>query len=131
VKRQTPLWLLAGLLWLGTSIIVTGLVFYVSSREPGSTGKVDWLFVALLSTAVTGIVVAIVRELRARPSPMQQAALTAIFNAEDPDTIGAVVVMKNGTPEVVATVRSRDEYLELAGSGQLPEAHLVFLPDDT
>ncbi|MFY0578145.1 hypothetical protein ACN28S_30900 [Cystobacter fuscus] len=122
--------MLAELLWLGTSIIVTGLVFYVSAREPGSEGQVDWLFVGLLSTAVTGLVVAIVRELRARPSPMQQAALTAIFNAEDPDTIGAVVVMKNGTPEVVATVRSRDEYLELAGSGRLPEDHLVFLPDD-
>lgn len=130
MKRLTPLWLLAGLLWLGTAIIVTGLVFYVSAREPGSAGQVDWLFVALLSTAVTGIVVTIVREFRARPSPMQQAALTAIFNAEEPDTIGAVVVMKNGSPEVIATVRSRDEYLELAGSGRLPEDHFVFMPDD-
>ena len=121
MKRQTPLWLLGGLLWLGTAAIVTGLVFHVSSREPGSKGRVDWLFVALLSTAITGIVLMVVREVRARPSPMQQAALTAIFNAEDPATIGAVVVMKNGTPEVVATVRSREEYLELAGSGNCPQ----------
>lgn len=130
MKRQTPWWVLAGLLWLGTAIIATGLVFHVSSREPGSTGQVDWLFVTLLSTAVTGIVVAIIREFRARPSPIQRAALTAIFNAEEPGTIGAVVVMKNGTPEVVATVRSRDEYLELAGSGRLPVDHFVFMPDD-
>lgn len=122
--------MLAGLLWLGTAIIVTGLAFHVSSREPGSTGQVDWLFVALLSTAITGVIVAIMRELLARPSPMQRAALAAIFNAKEPGTIGAVVVMKNGAPEVVATVRSRDEYLELAGSGRLPVDHLVYLPDD-
>lgn len=87
--RRTPGWVLAGLLWLGTSILITGLVHHVSSREPGSTGHVDWLFVALLSTAVTGIVVALVRELRARPSPMQRAALAAIFNAKEPGALDA------------------------------------------
>jgi hypothetical protein len=116
---------LAGLLWLGTASIVTGLVHHRSS-----TGRVDWLFVALLSTAVTGIVVAVVRELRARPSPVQRAALEAIFDAREPGIIGAVLVMKNGTPEVIATVRSREEYLELAGSGRLPVDHLLFMPDD-
>ncbi|WP_223738073.1 hypothetical protein NR800_11560 [Corallococcus interemptor] len=112
--------------WLGAAIIVTGLAY---NRSP--TGQVDWLFVALLSTAATGIVVAIVRELRARPSSVQQVALKAIFNAKEPGTIGAVLVMKNGSPEVIATVRSREEYLELANSGRLPVDHLVFLPDDT
>ncbi|MBN8231221.1 hypothetical protein JYK02_27250 [Corallococcus macrosporus] len=130
MKKQMPGWVLAGLLWLGTAILVTGLVSHVRAPESGATGQVDWVFVALLSTAVTGILVAIIREFRARPSPMQRAALDAIFNAREPGTIGAVVVMKNGTPEVVATVRSRDEYLELAGSGRLPVDHRVFLPDD-
>jgi hypothetical protein len=40
------------------------------------------------------------------------------------------VVTGNGVPEVVATVRSTEEYLKLAGSGQLPHDHLVFLPED-
>jgi hypothetical protein len=31
---------------------------------------------------------------------------------------------------VIATVRSTEEYLKLAGSGQLPQDHVVFLPDD-
>jgi hypothetical protein len=125
VKSGTPGWALAGPIWLGAALLVTGLVY---QRSP--TGRVDWLFVVLLSTAFTGIVVAFVRALRTRPSPMQRAALEAIFHAKEPGTIGAVLVMKNGTPEVIATVRSREEYLELAASGRLPEEHLVFLPDD-
>ncbi|WP_375771097.1 hypothetical protein NR798_09415 [Archangium gephyra] len=71
----------------------------------------------------------IVQRLRAQPTPEQRAALSAIF-AAGPGTIGAVVVTRNGVPEVLATVRSKEEYLQLAGSGQLPHDHLVFLPDD-
>jgi hypothetical protein len=116
---------------VGALVPIAGILFYTSSRKYGvEAARVDWRFVALLAGAVAGAVVMLVHELRGRPSPAQQAALAAIFNSEDPNTIGAVVVMKNGTPEVIATVRSREEYLELAGAGQLPVDHLVFLPDD-
>jgi hypothetical protein len=40
------------------------------------------------------------------------------------------VVKRNGVPEVIATVRSREEYLELAATDRLPVDHIVFLPDD-
>lgn len=59
----------------------------------------------------------------------QKAALSAIF-AAGPGTSGAVLVTRNGAPEVIATVRSTEEYLELAGSGQLPQDHRVYLPSD-
>jgi hypothetical protein len=130
VKRRTPLWLLGGIVWAGASVPIAGLAFYASWRKHGAEARVDWLFVGLLAGAIAGAVVMAVHELRSRPSPAQQAALSAIFNATNPGTIGAVVVMKDGTPEVIATVRSREEYLELAGSGRLPADHLVFLPDD-
>ncbi|AKJ00944.1 Hypothetical protein AA314_02570 [Archangium gephyra] len=76
-----------------------------------------------------GLVVMTMQRIRARPTPEQRAALSAIF-AAGPGTIGAVVVTRNGVPEVLATVRSTEEYLALAGSGQLPPDHFVYLPDD-
>jgi hypothetical protein len=96
---------------------------------PQSPQSIDWLGVSLAAIGPAGLVVMIVQRIRAQPSREQRAALAAIFSA-GPGTIGAVVVTKNGAPEVVATVRSAQEYMELAGSGQLPHDHRVYLPDD-
>ena len=74
-------------------------------------------------------VVEIVRRIRAEPTPEERVAFWAIFHSP-PGTLGAGVVTRNGVPEVIATVRSTEEYLKLAGSGQLPADHVVFLPDD-
>ena len=84
---------------------------------------------ALVAGAVAGLVVIIMRRIREEPTPEQKAALAAIFEA-GPGTRGAVVVTRNGVPEVLATVRSKEEYLERAASGQFPEDHRVYLPDD-
>ena len=71
----------------------------------------------------------IVERIRAEPTPEERAVFWAIFHSP-PGTIGAVVVTRNGKPEVIATVRSVEEYVKLAGSGQLPPDHRVFLPND-
>ncbi len=89
--------------WLGTFGVLAGLDFHLSQRRHGST--------------------------RSRPSPVEQAALAALLSAE-PGTIGAVLVTRNGVPEVIATVRSREEYMELVHSGQLPAEHQLFMPSD-
>ena len=99
------------------------------ARYPDSPQSIEWLGVGLYAAAPAGLLMMIVQRLRAQPSPEQRAALSAIFRA-GPGTIGAVVVTRNGKPEVVATVRSIDEYMALAGSGQLPHDHRVYLPDD-
>ena len=70
-----------------------------------------------------------VQRIRAEPTPEERAAFWAIFHSE-PGTIGAVVVTRDGKPEVLATVRSVEEYVKLAGSGHLPPDHRVFLPND-
>lgn len=129
MKKRIPLWLLGGSVWLGAFGAITALEHYSSTHQQGHSGKIDWLAVGLLAGAVTVLVVQVVQRFRAQPTPEQRAALSAIF-AAGPGTIGAVVVTKNGVPEVLATVRSRDEYLELVGSGQLPHDHFIFLPDD-
>ncbi|WP_309888083.1 hypothetical protein [Archangium sp.] len=82
-----------------------------------------------MASGLTGLLLMIVEKVRSQPMPEQRAALSAIF-AAGPGTIGAVVVTRNGVPEVLATVRSIEEYMELAGSGQLPQDHRVYLPDD-
>lgn len=115
--------------WLGTFGVLAGLDFHLSQRRHGSSGTVDWLFVGLLSSALAGLIVTVLRHIRSRPSPVEQAALAALLSAE-PGTIGAVLVTRNGVPEVIATVRSREEYMELVHSGQLPAEHQLFMPSD-
>ncbi len=83
----------------------------------------------MLASALTAAMLLFVEHVRERPSPEQQAAIAALLQVE-PGTIGAVVVTRNGVPEVIATVRSREEYLELASSGNLPEDHCLYLPMD-
>jgi hypothetical protein len=129
VKRQAPLWLLGVLVWPGAFLIVTGIIFYVNSRKPDPSGSSHWPFICVLASAITAAVVLVVRDIRARPSALQRAALEVLLNAE-PGTIGAVVVMNNGRPEVIATVRSREEYLERAGKGQFPTDHYLYLSAD-
>ncbi|MFY0527926.1 hypothetical protein ACN28I_33830 [Archangium gephyra] len=73
----------------------------------------------------------IVQRIRAEPTPEERAAFWALLAAE-PGTIGAVVVKRNGVPEVIATVRSVEEYWMLAASGKLPHEHYFFreAPDE-
>jgi hypothetical protein len=95
----------------------------------GDHYEINWRFTALGATGVAGMAVLIVQRLQEEPTQEELAALDAIFQA-GPGTIGAVVVTRNGVPEVVATVRSREEYLQLAASGRIPVDHFVFLPTD-
>lgn len=128
VKKPIPFWLLGLLVWLSTFAATSGLLLY-RSINTGRPRRIDWPGLALIAIGPAGLAMMIVRRIRAEPTPEQRAAFWAIFHAE-PGTIGAVVVTRNGVPEVVATVRSTEEYLKLAGSGQLPHDHVVFLPDD-
>jgi hypothetical protein len=127
-KKPIPLWTIGLAVWVVTFVAASGYWLYEGSRR-GLTGQVDYAGWALGALGPAGLVVMIVQRIRAEPTPEQRAAFWAIFHAE-PGTIGAVVVTRNGVPEVIATVRSTEEYLKLAGSGQLPHDHVVFLPDD-
>jgi len=114
--------------WVVTFVAVSGFWLYEGLYK-GRTGQIDYAAWALFAVSPAGLVVMIVRRIRAEPTPEERAAFWAIFHAE-PGTIGVVVVTRNGKPEVIATVRSTEEYLTLAGSGQLPPDHRVFLPND-
>ncbi len=126
MKKRIPLWLLGGSVWLGAFGAVTVLEHYLSTHQQGHSGRIDWLAVGLLASAVAILVVQVVQRIRAQPTPEERVAFWAIFSA-GAGTIGAVVAMKNGVPEVVATVRSTEEYWMLAGSGKLPQDHILFL----
>jgi hypothetical protein len=128
-KKRISLWRLGLMLWLVAFVMFTALEYYQSTYQKGHPGEIDWLFVVLAAFGPAGLVVMLVEHVRAQPTREQKAALSAIF-AAGPGTIGAVLVKRNGVPEVIATVRSVEEYLELAGSGQLPHDHLVYLPSD-
>ena len=128
VKKLIPLWLLGLLVWLSIFAATSGLLLY-RNASTGRPRPIDWPGLALIAIGPAALVVMIVQRIRAEPTPEERAAFWAIFHAE-PGTIGAVVVTRNGVPEVIATVRSTEEYLKLAGSGQLPQDHRVFLPDD-
>jgi hypothetical protein len=95
----------------------------------GEQLETDWKFAAIAAASFAGLIVLIVKDLRDRPTPEQLAALGAIFQA-GPGTLGAILVKRNGVPEVIATVRSREEYLELAASERLPPDHTLYLPED-
>ena len=128
-KKPIPLWLLGVYVWPLAFGLVTAFEYYVMTQQKGPPGKISWATVGAVATALMGLVVMIVEHVRAQPTREQKAALSAIF-AAGPGTIGAVLVTRNGAPEVIATVRSTEEYLELAGSGQLPQDHRVYLPSD-
>jgi hypothetical protein len=127
-KKPIPLWLIGLAVWVVDFVAFTGYWLYEGSRR-GLTGQVDYAGWALAAVAPAGLVVMIVQRIRAEPTPEERAVFWAIFHSP-PGTIGAVVVTRNGKPEVIATVRSTEEYLKLAGSGQLPPDHRVFLPND-
>jgi hypothetical protein len=128
VNKHIPLWKLALWVWPVCFGLVTGFETFLG-HYLGDAEKVDWLLVGVVSSALAAVVIMIVERVQARPSPEQRAALSAIFRA-GPGTIGAVVVTRHGVPEVIATVKSKEEYLQLVGSGQLPPDHHVYLPSD-
>ncbi|HZH12793.1 MAG TPA: hypothetical protein VE057_00375 [Archangium sp.] len=128
MKKPIPLWLIGLGSWIVAFVAISCFWLYHGSRN-GLLHRIDWSALVVMAVAPAGLVVMIVQRIRAEPTPEQRAAFWAIFHAE-PGTIGAVVVTRNGVPEVIATVRSTEEYVKLAGSGQLPPDHVVFLPDD-
>jgi hypothetical protein len=66
---------------------------------------------------------------REQPSKAQRVALQALIH--DPrGAVGAVVVIQDGRPAVIATICSLDEYEALLASGRLPAEHQLYLPDD-
>ncbi len=127
-KKPIPLWLLGLLAWLFIFAATSGALLYRSVSR-GRSGRIDWPGLALIAMGPAGLVVMIVQRIRAEPTPEERAVFWAMFHSP-PGTIGAVVVTRNGAPEVIATVRSTEEYLKLAGSGQLPSDHRVYLPND-
>jgi hypothetical protein len=127
-KKPIPLWMIGLGVWVVAFVAFTGYWLYEGSRR-GLTGQVDYAGWGLMALGPAGLVVMIVQRIRAEPTPEERAVFWAIFHSP-PGTIGAVVVTRNGKPEVIATVRSVEEYLKLAGSDQLPPDHRVFLPND-
>lgn len=128
MKRRVPLLLLGFLVWLVAFGALSVFWLYWSVRHD-LQGRIDWRGLGVMALGPTGLILMVVQHMRERPSAEQRAALAAIF-AAGPDTRGAVLVTRQGKPQVIATVRSREEYLELLGSGQLPEEHSVYLPDE-
>ena len=128
VKKPIPLWLIGLGVWIVTFGVVSVRWSDPSVRQKLS-GPINWPGLALMAVGPAGLAMMIVRRIRAEPTPEERAVFWAIFHSP-PGTIGAVVVTRNGVPEVIATVRSTEEYLTLAGSGQLPPDHRVFLPND-
>lgn len=127
LRRIKLRWLFV-VIWLIAFGVVHVIRFCLGLRR-GEPLETDWKFAAIAAASYAGLIVLIVKDLRDRPTPEQLAALGAIFQA-GPGTLGAIVVKRNGVPEVIATVRSREEYLELAASGQLPPDHTLYLPED-
>ena len=127
-KKPIPLWWIGLGVWVVFFVAFTGYWVYEGHRR-GLTGQVDWAGWGLMALGPAGLAVMIVQRIRAEPTPEERAVFWAIFHSP-PGTIGAVVVTRNGKPEVIATVRSVEEYVKLAGSGQLPPDHRVFLPND-
>ena len=129
MKRRMALWRIGLVSWLIAFAMLAGFEGYRSRSLAGHPGRIDWLALVILSSAVAGLISMTVQRVREQPTAEQRAALEAIFEA-GPGTRGAVVVTRDGAPKVIATVRSKEEYLELARSGQLPEDHRVYLPSD-
>jgi hypothetical protein len=119
--------------WLFTITWVIGFLglhaAYLYRGLPLEDWTVEFRVMVPGAAGVAMVVVGIVKRLQEEPTKEELAALKAIFQA-GPGTLGAVVVTRNGVPEVVATVRSREEYLALAASGRIPVDHFVFLPTD-
>ena len=128
MRKRIPLWALGGIVWLVAFGALAAYMLYLSAHHR-FTGRIDWPGLGVMALGPAALVVMMVHHVRARPSPEQRAALSAIFKA-GPGTIGAVMVTRNGVPEVIATVKSKEEYLHLVGSGQLPHDHHVYLPSD-
>lgn len=126
--RHVSLQRLFAVTWLITFTVAYCFRLYLRLRH-GEEYEVNWRVAALGATGVAGMAVLIVKRIQEEPTQEELVALEAVFQA-GPGTLGAVVVTRNGVPEVVATVRSREEYLQLAASGSLPADHFVFLPED-
>ncbi len=124
-KKPTPLWLIGLGVWAVAFVAFTGFWFYECSRK-GLEGQMEWAAWAVGALGPAILVVMIVQRIRAEPTPEERAAFWALLAAE-PGTIGAVVVKKKGVPEVIATVRSVEEYWMLASKGKLPADHQFFM----
>ncbi|HEX5747258.1 MAG TPA: hypothetical protein VFZ09_13530 [Archangium sp.] len=105
--------------------IVSALWIDLSIRQK-LPGPISWPSLALIAACAAILVVMIVQRIRSEPTPEQRAAFWALLEAE-PGTVGAVVVKKKGKPEVIATVRSVEEYWMLAGLGKLPHEHTLVM----
>jgi hypothetical protein len=121
-KKPLPLWSLGVRVWAGAFAALSLLEYYQSTHQQGHSGRIEWRALVLAAAAVAGLVVMIVQRIREEPTPEQRAAFWALLEAE-PGTVGAVVVRKKGKAEVIATVRSVEEYWMLAAHGKLPHEH--------
>ena len=126
MKRPVPLWLIGLMVWVVAFGVVSVLWIDLSIRQKLS-GPIGWPGLALMAVGPAGLVMLIVQRIREEPTPEQRAAFWALLAAE-PGTVGAVVVKKKkGKPEVIATVRSVEEYWMLAAHGKLPHEHTLVM----
>ena len=130
MKKPLSLWALGAIAGVIAFGVMVALQLFLNRGAPGQPVQIDWHFVVFSTGSVTGIVVIIAHRVRSQPSSEQIAALAAIYRA-GPGTRGAVVVTRNGVPEVLATVRSKEEYQRLLASGRFPQDHSFFMPNDT
>jgi predicted outer membrane lipoprotein len=125
MKKPIPLWLIGLVVWVVAFGIVSALWIDLSIRQK-LPGPISWPSLVLIAVGPAGLVVMIVQRIRSEPTPEQRAAFWALLVAE-PGTIGAVVVKRKGKAEVIATVRSVEEYWMLAAHGKLPHEHTLVM----
>jgi hypothetical protein len=119
-------------LFIVSWLIAFGVLYvlmFLRRLGPGDVWEPDWRFAAISAVGVAGLITLIVKRLQDEPTKEERESFWALFNSK-PGVVGVVLVTKNGVPEVIATVRSREEYLHLAGSGQLPVDHKLFIAED-
>lgn len=124
MKRPVPLWLIGLMVWVVAFGVVSALWIDLSIRQKLS-GPIGWPGLALMAVGPAGLVMMIVHRLRTEATPEERAAFWALL--AEPGTVGAVVVKRNRKPEVIATVRSLEEYRMLAAKGKLPHEHVLIM----
>lgn len=123
------LWWGLPLTWGAVFAALAMLELHLARVQIGHPGRPRWAFVAVAAGGVAGLVMYFVSLWREQPSKAQRVALQALIH--DPrGAVGAVVVIQDGRPAVIATICSLDEYEALLASGRLPAEHQLYLPDD-
>jgi len=117
------------LIWGVVFVALCLLELHLARVQIGHPGRPRWAFVAVAAGSVAGLVMFFVSTWRQQPSKAQRVALQALIH-DLRGAVGAVVAIQDGSPVVIATICSLNEYEALLESGRIPAEHHLYLPDD-